>query len=219
MKKNNSKHINKRNKKKTILFAGIGTLTILGGTLAYFTTSDNFDNLFTTAKYEAKLVEQFTSPESWTPGTVTPKTVKVTNNGNIAMAVRASFTESWKDANNNNLALKDANNNVAAIIGFGSSWEKADDGYYYYGSKSNLTRLEPAATSTSFINNVAFNKDIQASLTKSTSADGKTITYSSNGTGYDNAKYTLTINIETVQYDQASNIWGSAGQTGNGSGN
>ena len=39
------------------------------------------------------------------------------------------------------------------------------------------------------------------------SNDGKTITFTSTGTGYDNAIYTLIVKIDTIQYDQASNIW------------
>ena len=41
----------------------------------------------------------------------------------------------------------------------------------------------------------------------STSDDGKTITYTSSGDGYDNAKYTLTVRIDTVQYDFAHEVW------------
>ena len=37
--------------------------------------------------------------------------------------------------------------------------------------------------------------------------NGKTITYTSTGDGYDNATYTLTIRLDTIQYDQANNIW------------
>ena len=49
--------------------------------------------------------------------------------------------------------------------------------------------------------------NIKSSLKETKSADGQTITYSSTGDGYDNATYSLTIKIDTVQYDQAKNIW------------
>ena len=163
--------------------------------------------MFNTAEYGAEVREVFTSPDKWTPGTTTEKTVTVKNTGNIDMAVRASYVEKWEDANGNEISLKDSENNVASIIHFNTGWTKDDDGYYYFGSKANLTRLEPNNTSTSFISGVTFNENIKSSLEKSTSADGKTITYSSKGDSYDGGKYTLTINIDTIQYDQASSVW------------
>ena len=44
-------------------------------------------------------------------------------------------------------------------------------------------------------------------LQENISNDGKTITFTSTGDGYDNATYTLTITIDTIQYDQANNVW------------
>lgn len=205
MEKTNKKEKNK--KIKGVALASIGVLTILGGTLAYFTTSDNFNNIFKTGKYEAHVEESFTSPDTWTPGTTTPKTVTVTNNGNIDMGVRASYTEKWVDGKGNNLSLTDSNGVTASVINFNEGWTKDADGYYYYGEKGALTKLSANETSTSFISGVTFNKDIESTLTKTTSADGKTITYTSSGNGYDNATYTLTINIETIQYDQANTVW------------
>ena len=200
-------NMKKNNKKKLLVFLGISVFTFLGGTLAYFTTSTTFKNIFNTAKYETQIVEDFVSPDNWTPGTTTKKEITVTNKGTIDMAVRASYTEKWIDGNGNELPLKDSNNNVAAIINFNSDWTKDEDGYYYYGSKDNLTILNPNNKSTSFINSVTFNGNIVATLNKTESTDGKVITYTSTGTGYDNAKYTLTVRIDTIQYDQANNIW------------
>lgn len=203
----NSKKNKKDNRKKLIIVATISLFTILGGTLAYFTTSSNIKNIFNTAKYQTKIVENFVSPANWTPGTLTPKSIKVTNNGTIDMAVRASFTEKWVNANGNELPLVDGNGNTVAIINFDNSWTKDADGFYYYGKKENLTKLLPSQTSTSFITGVKFNEKIGADLIASTSADGKIITYTSSGDGYDNAKYTLVVRIDTVQYDFAHDIW------------
>lgn len=209
--KNNLKgeddNMKKNHKKKLLVFLGVSIFTVLGGTLAYFTTSSSFKNIFNTAKYETQIVENFVSPSDWTPGTTTSKKVTVTNKGTIDMAIRASFTEKWVDGNGHELPLKDSNNNVAAIINFNSGWTKDADGYYYYGAKNSLTRLTPNNTSTSFISGVTFNSNISANLTKTESADGKTITYKSTGNGYDNATYTLTVRIDTIQYDQAHNVW------------
>ena len=70
-----------------------------------------------------------------------------------------------------------------------------------------MNRVKPNDITTSFISGVTFNQNIKSSLKETKSADGQTITYSSTGDGYDNATYSLTIKIDTIQYDQAKNIW------------
>ena len=196
-----------KNNKKIFVVTCLSLATVLGGTLAYFNTSSSIVNTFKTALYQNEIVEKFESPITWTPGTTTEKTVKVTNTGNTDMAIRATFTEKWVNANGEELSLKDENDNIAAIIDFNTTWTKNEDGYYYYGSKDNLTKLMPDDTSSSFINSVTFNENIKANLKETVSEDGQTITYQSDGNGYDNAQYTLTLKLETVQYDQAENIW------------
>ena len=196
-----------KNNKKLFVVTCLSLATVLGGTLAYFNTNSSIVNTFKTALYQNEIVEKFESPITWTPGTTTEKTVKVTNTGNTDMAIRATFTEKWVNANGEELSLKDQNDNIAAIIDFNTTWTKNEDGYYYYGSKDNLTKLMPDDTSSSFINSVTFNENIKANLKETVSEDGQTITYQSDGNGYDNAQYTLTLKLETVQYDQAENIW------------
>ena len=203
----NNKEVKERKRKKGLLVLfGVSILTVLGSTLAYFSTTSNIVNVFKTGIYEHSIVEQFESPDDWTPGTTTEKTVKVNNTGSIPMAVRASYTERWINGNGGIMSLKQGDN-VAAIINFNDGWTLADDGYYYYGSKDNLTVLEPNTESTSFISGVTFNENIISTLSSTISEDGKTITYTSSGEGYDNATYSLDITIDTVQYDEASNAW------------
>ena len=67
--------------------------------------------------------------------------------------------------------------------------------------------LAPGETSTSFINGVTFNENVTFNLNKTISNDGKTITFTSDGNGYDDATYTLTVNIDTIQYSEAPSIW------------
>lgn len=196
----------RKNKKKIAVLSGIGVLTVIGSTLSYFTTSDEIVNNFKSGKYQTSIEESFTSPEAWAPGDTVEKKVKVTNTGDVPIAVRANYTEKWLDSNGNELSLLDNNGNRAAIININSGWEKDSDGYYYYGSKANKTALDPTKDTNSFIDSVTFNSNINASLSKTISDDGKTITYTSDGTGYDNAKYILTVKIDTIQYS-TSNIW------------
>ena len=186
----------------------ISILAVIGGTLAYFTTTTTIKDIFKTAIYQNEITEVFEAPENWTPGTTTDKTVKVTNTGSIDMAVRVSYTEKWITSNNKELSLKDENGEVASIINFNDDWTKDEDGYYYFGSKENKTVLKPGETSTSFMNGVTFNPNIVSSLSETVSQDGKTVTYTSTGNGYDNAQYILVVKLDTIQYDQADNIWG-----------
>ena len=201
-----TKNKRKVSKKKTLIVSIISLFTILGGTLAYFTTSSSISNVLKTALYQNEIIEKFVAPTNWTPGDTTEKTIQVTNTGKINMAVRVSYEEKWVNANGKELPLKDSEGNTAAIINFNEGWEKDSDGYYYYGSKAYMNKVEPGETTTSFISGVTFNKNIKATLTETISADGQTITYTSSGNGYDNAQYTLTVNIETIQYDH-NEIW------------
>ena len=193
MKKKNKD--NKKIKKKLLFVLGACMVT------------SKITNIFTTPLYQNKIVENFVSPTAWTPGTTTTKEVKVTNTGSINMAVRASYTEKWINHNGNEIPLTDSKGNRASIINFNDGWEKANDGYFYYGTKSNKKVLRPNEETNSFISGVTFNSNIESSLQENISNDGKTITFTSTGDGYDNATYTLTITIDTIQYDQANNVW------------
>ena len=203
----NMENKDKKDRKKTLIVLGISLLTVLGGTLAYFTTSTDIQNLFKTALYQNEIIETFQSPDKWTPGTTTDINVKVTNTGNIGMALRATYEEKWVNADGEEIGLKDSDDNIAALINFNDSWIKDLDGYFYYGNKANMTELSPKEISSSFIENVTFNENIKSSLTETISNDGQIITYTSSEKGYDNATYTLIITIDTIQYDQAINQW------------
>jgi alternate signal-mediated exported protein, CPF_0494 family len=196
-----------KQKKRLLLLLGIAVLTVLGSTIAYFTTSTDIANYFKIALYQNEIVEKFVSPDNWTPGTTTDKTITVKNTGSINMAVRVSYTEKWTSANGSELNLIDENGNVASIINFNEGWTKDSDGYYYYGSKENMNKVKPNEITTSFISGVTFNENIKSSLKETKSDDGQTITYTSTGDGYDNATYSLIIKIDTIQYDQAQNVW------------
>ena len=196
-----------KQKKRLLLLLGIAVLTVLGSTIAYFTTSTDIANYFKIALYQNEIVEKFVSPDNWTPGTTTDKTITVKNTGSINMAVRVSYTEKWTSANGSELNLTDENGNVASIINFNEGWTKDSDGYYYYGSKENMNKVKPNEITTSFISGVTFNQNIKSSLKETKSDDGQTITYTSTGDGYDNATYSLIIKIDTIQYDQAQNVW------------
>ena len=205
------------NNKKTIiililiLFIGIGGLT-----LAYFANSTSVDNLFTTQPYGTTVIEEFTSPSNWLPGDTTYKVLTATNTGKVDQAVRIKLTEVWTPSNSNSTLngwihadgtksthtteSELANDERIAIINFDnlSDWTYSD-GYYYYNHK-----LAPNETTSSLIKSVTFNPNTKLDDTciSTTNGSTRTITCNSSGDDYDNATYTLTFNIETVQYNK-----------------
>ena len=201
----------KKNKKPLVALLSVGILGLVGGTFAYFTSTDTFENVFKTKPYKMDVVETFESPEDWTPGTETSKSVIATNKGDVEAAVRVSYTEEWLDANGDALALKDASDNAAAIINFAddldTNWTKSTENgvdYYYYN-----TSLAKDESTTSLIKSVTFNPDVEISTESDCVVDATnhTTTCTTIAGGYAGGTYTLTVKVETVQFDQYKDAW------------
>ncbi len=195
----------KKNKKPLIFIALLfSVLLVVGGTIAYYTSSDTFENEFDTGTYKIETQEVFQSPDNWTPGTTTPKTVIATNKGTTPAAVRIKFEESWQDKDGNSLPL-DYKYRDAAIIKYtqNSKWEhNYDDNYYYYSYF-----LDPGESTTSPIESVTFSPWVEFPQDKDCeTVDGITTCNTSLG-GYAGGKYTLNVIIETCQYDKYIEIW------------
>ena len=195
-----------KNKKSLFFMFLIALVGItIGGTLAFYTTTDTYDNTFSAGTYDVEMIEAFVSPDNWTPGTTTPKTVTVTNHGTVPAAVRVKLTPSWVDANGDPLPLTDNDNNEAAIINFADNvirrWTY-QDGYYYYNGAIN-----EGESTTSLIESITFNPDVEHNQDREcTTVDGRTscmVTL----TGYPGGTYTLEVEIDTAQYDHYRDIW------------
>ena len=209
--------MNKFNNKKTIIILILLLLVgIVGVTIAYFSNTTSINNLFSTKEYGTTVTEEFVSPDNWLPGTTTDKKINVTNSGKVDEAVRIIYTEKWvaKDGtilsglidSNGNLTNNTENSEHAAIINFSDNGDFTySNGYYYYNY-----RLAPNETTGSLIDSVTFNSKVKNSDNCVTNESNgvKTITCNSNNAGYDGATYTLTFNIETVQYDKYKEAWG-----------
>lgn len=202
-----------KSKRSLVALALVAVLGVVGVTIAYFTSTDTFENVFGTKPYSMEVVETFESPDDWTPGTTTDKTVVATNKGDVEAAVRVSFTEKWEAASGTTLALKDASNRSAAIINFASDlstkWTKSTEGgkdYYYY-----KTKLAKNASTSSLIESVTFNPDVTIETSDNcvTDSTAHTKTCTTTTSGYAGGTYTLTITVETVQYDQYQTAWGT----------
>ena len=89
------------NKKSIIALLLVAIIGIVGLTIAYFSSEATIENEFQSSDYGTTVEEVFTSPDNWTPGTTTPKTLTVTNTGNVDEAVCISYTETWTSANSN----------------------------------------------------------------------------------------------------------------------
>ena len=193
-----------QNKKVLIALAIIAVVGTIGGTFAYFTDRVEVANEFKTKPYGTQVTEEFTSPDNWLPGDETPKTVVVKNTGEVDVAVRVSYTERWVSADNTPLSgtqTIQGQNVKAAIINFDNTndWTKVGD-YYYYNKK-----LVSGSRTSSFIKSVTFNSQITDDTACTTVNNVTTCT--STGKGYDGASYTLTINVETVQFNAYKTIW------------
>ena len=202
------------NNKKPIVFMSLlfTVFLALGVTLAYFTTSDTFNNEFTAGTYSIETQEAFVSPDSWKPGDTVEKTIIATNKGNTPAAVRIKLTPSWEDKNGNPLSLTDNNDNEAAVINFNSNFNDKwvyQDGYYYYKNA-----LDENQSTTTLMNSVTFNPDVDInSSTNCNTVDGVT-SCRTTFAGYSGGKYTLEVQVETCQYDKYQEIWGTTIEVG-----
>jgi len=202
------------NKKALIALALVAIVGVVGATFAYYTSTATVENEFTTGTYGTTVTEVFTSPDDWTPGTTTEKTVNVTNTGNVDIAVRVKYTEKWTAADGTTVLNGERDGERVAQFETGSSWVKGTDGYYYYNA--NLTQGQ---TTSNFIDEVTFNPNFELEegtdiecTTEKTDA-GTTVSCEPLTTGYAGATYTLTMTVETIQADQSWNNYELARHT------
>lgn len=76
--------------------AGLVVLTLVVGTLAFFSKTMSIDNPFSTKKYGGETVEKFTPKKDWEPGGEVTKEVQAKNTGDYDLWVRVKFDEKWE---------------------------------------------------------------------------------------------------------------------------
>ncbi len=87
----------KRKKKMRILIStlGVAALIVGGLTFAWYTSQDNVVNTFkASGNFKTTIVENFTPPSNWQPGTTTDKVVQVTNTGTVDAYTRVELVPS-----------------------------------------------------------------------------------------------------------------------------
>lgn len=209
-----------KNKKNIVIISIIGVVGLALVTFAYFSSTSVLDNLFSTADYGTTINEEFVSPANWVPGAVEQKRVYVTNTGEVPVAVRISYTESWTSANGDNLDLtftKQGQSIPAAILAFGDNflqnWVKSTENgvdYYYYN-----TILDAGESTTDFLKSVTFNENVtsEANCENTNIYDQNTGDLTgveqtcTSGDGYDGGTYNLTLTIQTVQSSVYKTVW------------
>ncbi len=86
---------------KVLALAGLGVLTLVGGTFAYYSASQTFNNPFDTSNYGTYSTEKFSIEDGteWKPGAEVDKEVYATNTGDGEVWVRVKFDEAWSRDN------------------------------------------------------------------------------------------------------------------------
>lgn len=138
--------------KKVKAVVGLLALTMVVGTLAYFSKIMSIDNPFSTKKYGGETVEKFTPENNWEPGGQVTKEVQAKNTGDYDLWVRVKFEEKWERdgqlITGTNLsstdaakffptsaekAVTDGSSVYKNLVGVtDGSWIDGKDGYFYY---------------------------------------------------------------------------------------
>lgn len=149
------------NKKSKVAVAGVAAVALVGGTLAYWSSSSTINNPFSTNSYGGETTEEFNPADggNWEPGSKVDKKVGVTNTGDYPIYVRMKFTETWSNlqsdvkekANDavNTMMLEQADSTDGKVLAdksvvekklvenWDSLWTKSDDGWYYFDDELN----------------------------------------------------------------------------------
>lgn len=159
--------------KKVKAVVGLLALTLVVGSLAYFTNTMSIDNPFSTKEYGGETVEKFTPENDWEPGGQVTKEVQAKNTGDYDLWVRVKFDEKWErkgtTIEGTELSSKDKDKFFPAsvdasatngssvykhLVGVGTDWIDGGDGYYYYNSA-----LAPKAMTSKLMDYVTLCKD------------------------------------------------------------
>ncbi|EOU1992916.1 SipW-dependent biofilm matrix protein BsaA [Clostridium perfringens] len=161
-------------KKKIIglCIAGVLAVGSIGGSLAWFTSSDSVTNPFSTASTDnpsdpnsgIKIHEDFNKEDAdnTLPGDTVTKQVNVINKATYDQLIRVKIKKVWKDAKGEEKSDLDTKN---IILNFGKNladsnkpeegkWIEGSDGYYYYNGIVN-----PKGQTANLLESVTLSKD------------------------------------------------------------
>ena len=161
-------------KKKIIglCIAGVLAVGSIGGSLAWFTSSDSITNPFSTASTDnpsnpnsgIKINEKFNKEEAdnTLPGDNVTKQVNVSNKAIYDQLIRVKIKKVWKDAkgeeksdlDTKNIILNFENNLTDSNKPEEGKWIEGSDGYYYYNGIVN-----PDGQTANLLESVTLSKD------------------------------------------------------------
>lgn len=179
----------KKMKKKPLFFL-LALLIVggIGGTIALFTTTVDYSNVFSTSKYDVVIKEKFNDEF----GT---KEVNLTNDSSADVIIRVNYNESFvKKTGDENLIL---NNLVSGSSLVTKAWTEAflndftyHDGWYYYNKKLKGNSAVQILTAISLNEELLSNDELKKE--------------------YSDADYELDFNLESIQASEAAikKIWG-----------
>ena len=93
-----------KKKRNLIVVCCVAVVIFVATTIAYFSNGFDFLTGFGAEPFNTTITESFVSPNNWKPGDVTDKQVIATNNSDIDVAVRLSFSDSWTSKNGDHLS-------------------------------------------------------------------------------------------------------------------
>ena len=161
-------------KKKIIglCIAGVLAVGSIGGSLAWFTSSDSVTNPFSTASTDnpsdpnsgIKIHEDFNkeAADKTLPGDPVTKQVNVINKATYDQLIRVKIKKVWKDAkgeekpdlDTKNINLNFENNLTDSNKPEEGKWIEGSDGYYYYNGIVN-----PDGQTANLLESVTLSKD------------------------------------------------------------
>ena len=138
------------NKKKLsiTIAAGVLAITVVGGSLAWFTSTETKTSNFTTGSISHEIVEDFDetrASQGLLPGDEVNKDVWIKNTGNSDALLRVKITPVWMNGEQEDKTLDTDSiqlvfdTNVQTLlkesgITKGATWVYGNDGYFYYTS-------------------------------------------------------------------------------------
>ncbi len=184
----------------------VGILALIGATIAFYGDSAIFNNSFTLQgeTEEATFVDTFESPENWSPCDETPKTAVATNKNTTPRYVRMKINDYWRengsqtdpdDHETSDLpkTWTDSDNITHSYTTINyqnrEDWDLSSDGWYYFN-----TALGQNESTSSLLESVTFNCEVNLAGETRYSADGKTA--ESTPTAYADAQYHVYVTFE-----------------------
>lgn len=162
------------NKKvQALAVAGVLTVGVVGGTLAWFTSQDSVKNTFNTASSNGengkgiKIIEEFVEPKNMLPGDNVNKDVKVSNTATYDQFIKVKLTPTFVDPKSSDRKkITEVNGKTLdtknIILNFtenlkkdksNGSWFKDGDYYYYMG------KVKPNELTSMLLDSVTLSKD------------------------------------------------------------